>query len=68
MGELDPGKGWGKPGSLKWSIAVIASCDTSWQLSKFIGSLTGIPLNTDNRFSVVKKDALRIVREYFDDS
>lgn len=65
--EINPNLGWGKPGGKKWNLSLVSSYDTSTQIKTHIKQLTGKNLNTNLPFQVVKKTALMMVEEYFND-
>ena len=58
-------EGWGRPGSLKWHRTILKSCDNSIQLAEHVKLVTGKILNKNNPFGVVKKNAIKLVEEYF---
>ena len=63
----DAEKGNGEPGSIEWHESAIKGCSNSEEVEEYMLSI-GIEMNASGQLRTVKKNAIKLVNEAFNDN
>lgn len=65
--DMDPDKGSGRPGSLRWHVLKINESDDRPTILEYVKNVTGKDINHRGRLDYMKKNAIRVIKDHLND-